>query len=71
MTKTKWWCPVCMKNVPGAEVTFKEDHEICGTYIGDCQDITEEQMVEYAVALLVEKGLTPEQYEKAFNASST
>jgi hypothetical protein len=29
-----WWCPTCKRVVDGKEVTYKEYHEICGTYLG-------------------------------------
>jgi hypothetical protein len=32
-----WYCPHCHRGVDGREVTFHEQHETCGTYIGDAQ----------------------------------
>lgn len=32
-----WWCSACKEMVNGAQVTFSEHHEACGTYLGDCQ----------------------------------
>lgn len=32
---TGWYCPRCNRAVDGREVTFHEEHEVCGTYIGD------------------------------------
>jgi len=32
-----WWCPTCKDAIDGSHVTYTEHHEVCGTYLGDCQ----------------------------------
>jgi len=32
-----WWCPTCKDWIDGAQVTYTEYHETCGTYLGNCQ----------------------------------
>ncbi|MFG1331229.1 hypothetical protein V5F41_08230 [Xanthobacter autotrophicus] len=32
-----WYCHHCQRGVDGSEVTFHEQHEVCGTYIGDAE----------------------------------
>jgi len=34
-----WWCPYCRTQVPDNQITFEEYHEVCGTYVGDCQEL--------------------------------
>lgn len=30
-----WWCPTCKVVVDGTRVTFEENHDACGTFLGD------------------------------------
>ena len=32
-----WWCPTCKDHIGGANVTFEENCDRCGTYLSDCQ----------------------------------
>lgn len=33
-TTEGWWCPGCLRAVPGIQVTFFETHEVCGSPVG-------------------------------------
>lgn len=61
-----WWCPACKKNVPDMEVTYEEYHEICGTYLGDCQNQTDKEKIQTCVNYLLEYNLTPEEYRELY-----
>ncbi len=36
-----WYCPTCEDYVSGESVTFKEEHVVCGTFIGEVWQKTE------------------------------
>lgn len=38
MHNSYWWCPECKREVDGAQVTFEENHESCGTRVQLCND---------------------------------
>lgn len=38
VSNSYWWCPTCQAFVSAQAVTNNEQHDLCGTYLGDCQD---------------------------------
>ena len=62
-----WWCPTCKQNVSDIEVTYEEYHETCGTYIGNCQDQSEEEKIQACIDYLIEYDFTPDEYEEEYN----
>jgi hypothetical protein len=62
-----WWCPTCKQDVDGRNVTYEEYHETCGTYLGDCQEITDEDKINSCINYLIENNFTPEDYTREWN----
>lgn len=61
-----WWCPTCKREVLGTSVTYEEYHEICGTYLGDCQGLSDEEKMHSCVEFLLEYNFTPEEYKEYY-----
>lgn len=61
-----WWCPTCKRNISGKEVTYEEYHETCGTYLGNCQDQSDEEKLQACVNYLLEYNLTPDEYKELY-----
>ena len=61
-----WWCPTCKRDIPGNQVTYEEYHESCGTYLGDCQNQSDEEKMHSCVEYLLEYNLTPDEYKEMY-----
>jgi len=61
-----WWCPTCHADVSGSQVTYEEYHEVCGTYLGDVQELNYEERIDSAIKFLYEMDLSPETYEERY-----
>ena len=61
-----WWCPTCKRDVSGIEVTYEEYHEACGTFLGDCQEISDEDKLQSCINYLLEYNLTPDEYKELY-----
>jgi len=61
-----WWCPTCKQEVPDISVTYEEYHDSCGTYLGDCQEISDEDKIKACVEYLLEYNLTPDEYNEMY-----
>lgn len=51
-----WWCPTCHADVPGNQVTYEEYHDKCGTYLGDVQELSDEEKIKSAIDFLKSEG---------------
>ena len=61
-----WWCPTCKMAIDGKQVTYQGFHELCGTYLEDCQDQTDEEKMKVCVKYLLEYNLSPEEYNEMY-----
>jgi hypothetical protein len=46
-----WWCPTCKSEIEDKTVTYEEYHDVCGTFLSDCQPTeVEKRFIYYAFA---------------------
>jgi hypothetical protein len=62
-----WWCPTCKMMIGGKQVTHQGYHELCGTYLEDCQEISDEDKLQSCIDYLLEYNLTPNKYREIYN----